>query len=161
MAAEFREAPDVEAVAQRLIAAHHPHLAKAHIGYLLRSGGWLAKGREVWGQAHKVSGKEAFLTGLDFVIVINAGVWAALNDPQRAALVDHELAHCRGGEIVRGKRQWYLCGHDVEDFADIIRRHGLWRPDLAKFHVAVEEHEQLSLLAEELSAKLRPTGTEG
>ena len=131
---KFKIAPEVAQIAQELIIKYHQHLRGANIRYLFRYGPWSNKKRETQGQAVKVSGVNHFLTGLDFIILINADVWEQLNEKEKVALVDHELEHC-----CKEDDKFYLQGHDVEDFIRVIRRHGFWSPNLkAVKHEAVQ-----------------------
>lgn len=124
---KFEPAPEVESIARDLIYKYHSRLVNAKIKYVFRHGSWTSKKRETLGQAIKVSGVNQFLTGLDFIIMINAEVWCMLNDKEKIALVDHELEHCCEEE---GK--YFVQGHDVEDFIAVIKRNGFWTPDLRK-----------------------------
>lgn len=140
--AEYFDAPEVEEVAQELIEQYHQHLKGARIKYLLRTGDWSSQKRETWGQAKRVTGEQAFLTNLDFIITIHHDVWEQLDEAGRKALLDHELCHCRLAEGT-----WYILGHDLEEFVAIVERHGLWRPQLEEFHEAVAgSQQQLPLL---------------
>jgi len=149
-------------VARRLIAKHHSHLVEAKIKYLFRTGSWSTQKRETWGKAQRISGQQAFLTGLDFVITVHMDVWEQLDEKERIALVDHELAHCcKGEDDPEGNPTWYIQGHDVEEFISVIRRHGLWRPSLKKIDKAVQEHKQLTLGFGDGFNDYQPTGTGG
>lgn len=57
-----------------------------------------------------------------FLICIAADTWPGLTAAQRTAVVDHELCHC----VVDSDGPTTI-GHDYEEFAAIIERHGLWR----------------------------------
>ncbi len=111
--------------------------------YLFRSKHTERNGRVKLASVRKVGGLAAYLafrTELEgisgdrppapvadtfFLMEIAWDTWQALSGPQRIALVDHELTHIgQDGEIV---------GHDVEEFAEIIGRHGAWKPDLTAF----------------------------
>lgn len=140
-------------MATELINDHHSHLAEAKIGYFFRSGTWTSNKREVWGKAQTVTGLMKHVTGLDFIITINQDIWVCLNDAQQRALVDHELQHCCKDEDKNGYPVWYTQGHDFEDFAAIIRRHGLWTEGLASITKAEKAHRQMTI------TELRPTGT--
>ena len=68
-----------------------------------------------------------------------------VSDLQRDALLDHELCHAEvkldrvTGEPLedeRGRICWRLRGHDVEEFAAIISRRGIWKRDLEHFFAA-------------------------
>lgn len=124
---KFEPAPEVEQIARQLIAQYHNHLVNANIRYLFRRGPWTSKKRETLGQATKVSGVNQFLTGLDFVIMINIEVWSQLDQKEKVALVDHELEHC-----CEEDDKYFIQGHDVEDFLAVIRRNGFWTPDLRR-----------------------------
>lgn len=124
---KFEPAPEVERIAGELINKYHNHLINAKIKYLFRHGPWTSKKRETLGKAVKVSGVNQFLTGLDFIIMINAEVWAQLGYKEKVALVDHELEHC-----CEEDDKYFVQGHDVEDFLAVIKRNGFWTPDLKK-----------------------------
>lgn len=124
---KFEPAPEVEQIARQLIAQYHNHLINAKIKYLFRYGPWTSKKRETLGKAVKVSGVNQFLTGLDFIIMINAEVWGQLEYKEKVALVDHELEHC-----CEEDDKYFVQGHDVEDFLAVIKRNGFWTPDLKK-----------------------------
>lgn len=142
--ATFREAPEVQRVAERLIPERHPHLENARIGYLFREGPWRSKGKAVLARALKVSDREAFFTGLHFVLLVNALLWVQLEPYQQEALVDHELSH-----MWRDEGNWAIRGHDVEEFTGVIQRHGLWSKDVAELVGAAQEYQQVRLFEEE------------
>lgn len=168
MTVTYSYAPDVEAIAVRLIVQHHTHLidnGHVRIEYLFRSEAQETNGRTVWGKARKVSSINAFLALPKdeacediaeapeiepfFVIEIAADVWGTITAKQRVALVDHELSHCRikhnnqDGNVVL-----FVAPHDVEEFQGVIRRHGLYKSDVEHFaKIAADAlHEQMSLL---------------
>lgn len=124
---KFEPAPEVERIAWNLIKKYHNHLINANIRYLFRRGPWTSKKRETLGQATKVSGVDQFLTGLDFIIMINVAVWNQLDQKEKIALVDHELEHC-----CEEDDKYFIQGHDVEDFLAVIKRNGFWSPDLKR-----------------------------
>lgn len=149
----FKRAPEVEEIAIGLINQFHPHLKDAtdKLDFYYRYGG----GVDWAGKCKKCTSFERHLTGKMFFIFINDEVWANMNCTQREALVDHELCH-----IIRKKvevidhetRQivlkwankedpdnWSIREHDVEEFSDVIYRHGLWETGIEKFAVAVRK----------------------
>lgn len=117
------------AIAGVVIEPLHPQLALAKIGYLFREK-MERRGQVRLGTAAKASSKVLFLTGLDFLIEFNWQAWRELTPKQRIALVDHELCHCER-DIEKGV--YTLRHHDVEEFSEIVRRWGLWTPDLCGF----------------------------
>jgi hypothetical protein len=137
----YSPAPEVERIAKKLIAKYHRHLNGEEIRYVFRDEHANSKGKVVAGKARLIGGFTAWLASSEpmtemqeadkfFVIEIAADVWNALGDDQRTALVDHELCHC---VIDVEKSQLGLIGHDVEEFADVLARHGLWRPEIEAF----------------------------
>lgn len=132
----FWRADDVAEIAESLISDYHPHVLEHTVLYIFRSKAAQNKGKEVWGKARKVTGLNAYLamrSSVDplepmsptfFVIEIAHDVWNTLRAPERIALVDHELKHI-GPDGMRP--------HDVEEFTDIVARHGHWKRDLKEF----------------------------
>jgi len=73
-----------------------------------------------------------------FVIEIALDIWGedidgerfGLTDAQRVALVDHELCHC---QVDEEEFTPWVRPHSIEEFTEIVDRHGLWEPDLERF----------------------------
>lgn len=132
----FLSAPQPESIMKVLIPVLHQHLdvpRKASIVCLFREE-MERRGRVRLGVAGKASSKITYLTGHDFTLEFNWTYWTKLSPPQRIALVDHELSHCG----VNDKGNWMVVPHDVEEFATIVRRWGLWTPDLVEFNGAIK-----------------------
>jgi hypothetical protein len=142
---QYAHAPEVRAIAERLIELHHPHLAGVRIEYV-----WVDKPPVVGGQRkaavmRKVSGLNAFLATRDFegapppffVMEVCAPVWRAKSAAWRVALVDHELKH--GG---RRAETIFVVPHDVEEFDDVAERHGRWNEGLESFAEALGRGEE-------------------
>ncbi len=159
MATEYRLAPEVAKIADNLIKDHHRHLVDngyVRIEYVFRGECATSMGRDIWGKARKVTGLNAFIareeTGeMDlaepepfFVIEIAWDIWTTLTGRQKVALVDHELSHCQMAENKDGDMVPALTGHDLEEFTEIVRRHGLWNKGTE--HFAKVAADQLSLL---------------
>lgn len=157
MGTTFWEAPEVERVAIELMPEYHDHLVEAKIAYLFRSGTWTSKGQAVGGKAYKASERDRVLHGCDLLVVINSEVWNALDPDRRRALVDHELSHFLRDEDEQGNPIWQVVGHDVEDFAAVIKRHGLWNEGLELMDRAVEAYKQRSLFDREDAHNYQPS----
>lgn len=152
----FDPAPEVEAIANDLIPKYHQHLENfsVQLRYVFVSKAPKFKGREVWGTCRKVSGLYAHIATENpdnepfFVITISRDVWDLLPQPKKVALVDHELCHA-WAEVKQAKDEaeadvdaeieqdnpvkLSVKPHDLEEFACIVRRHGLWREDIEEF----------------------------
>jgi len=141
----YMDAPEVKQIADELIPKYHSHLIDmdVRIDYVFCSKTPKRNGKEVWGTCRKVTNLNAHLAGQEspfFVITISEPVWGVLPPDKRKALVDHELCHAESqynqkedddGEDDVIKLS--IRPHDVEEFACIIRRHGLWRDDVKDF----------------------------
>ncbi len=90
------------------------------------------------------------------------------------ALVDHELCHIQRnvgmvitdpntGRILKKEwadkddpDSWHIREHDVEEFSDIIHRHGLWEHGIEKFAEAVRNADyQMSIYDAEQESEMR------
>lgn len=158
--ATYWQAPEVKDIADDLIGTvdDHSGLKDVRIDYVFRDRAVRSQGRVTFGKARKVGGLNAYLAqssagivdveanGPFFVVEIAHDVWQHLDDGQRRALVDHELMHF----VVDTDGALSLRGHDLEEFAAIVERHGLWASDVARFGSAVAE--QLALAVEEVTS---------
>jgi len=139
-------------MAQEIIDKYHEPLRDALIGFLFRSEPGMSNGRTVMGMAKKVSEANKILLELDFIIWLSRPDWQGFEPSQRRALLDHELCHC-AGDIYDG---WKIRGHDVEEFAQIIERHGLWLYDLQRAALAIQPHlPSLDKLTRKIGGSLR------
>lgn len=148
---DYRPAPAVARIAEELIPKDHPELEGVRIEYVFRDPPATSKGKQVWGQAKKVTGLSAYLAAPEesdqrhaedlFVIEIAETVWAMLEPAQRIALVDHELSHCTID--VDDENETFTLktvAHDFEEFRGVIERHGLWDGSLQSFAEAARPH---------------------
>jgi len=140
----FEDAPQPEAIGRVLIDELHDHLKTAHIAYVFKKD-MKAKGRTKLGTAKRAGGELHWFTDHDFVISLNWTTWRLLEPLQRIALMDHELCHCVQDEEGMA---WGMQDHDVKEFGVIVRRYGLWTPDLTRFAKDVEKAAQLGLFDE-------------
>lgn len=134
--------PEAERIAQRIIDEWHPHLRGVPIAYITKTAG--SDGAESvktakaprggkalkLGSAASVSEKYQLIASEDyeFIIELNGQYWDRLELAQQEALIDHQLCHCRKDED-----GFYTADHDLEEFRQIVRRHGFWKPDIQAF----------------------------
>ena len=165
----YAPAPEVTAIAAGLIETieRHHNLGLVRVDYVFVDTAPVSKGKVVLGRARKLGGLPAFLTGSShprfegerfrepdpfFVVEISHDYWISeLNDAQKRALVDHELCHCRVevDALTRDIKSLGIVGHDVEEFACVVERHGLWDVGLTTLGQVMSE--QLTLAIEHIT----------
>lgn len=129
---------DVVELCQELVRLHHPDLLECSIGLIFRSEAPRSGNKQTWGAARKVSAQEYHFTKTDFVIWLAHDVWyGVLTETQQRALLDHELCHC---EFNVDSRTAKTRGHDLEEFACIVERYGIWRQDIEPMAQAIQAH---------------------
>lgn len=159
--------PDVESkpwnMLAEMVAANHPHLTNAKITLVWRRSLKRDKdGLLVLGKCKKASDldKETVLARsgkeCDFVIILNEEAWHDLSDEQREALIDHELCHAQvardkdgiAKKDERGRTVYRSRKHDIEEFREIVERHGLYKKDLEEFVKAARKKRETPLFDE-------------
>ena len=131
------QAPEIYRLLEELVRKYHASdLAEAKIGIMLVYGVKPDADEKVWwGKARLVSERDREYHDHDFIVDLNFDVWRALEPAQQRALLDHELMHCgRRENDQTGESTFYLRKHDLEEFHDIVQRHGVkWRPAAEEF----------------------------
>ena len=96
------------------------------------------------------------LSEVDWVIAVNREAFGMFTPAQRRALLDHELCHAaiatskKSGEPridALGRPVFRVRKHDVEEFAEVAKRHGLWKSGLEAFWRAAVESAKVPLFA--------------
>jgi len=146
---------DVIAVAEAIRKDYHRDLADATILYIFTPKLAGRHGSVALGKAKRCSPVDRLLMQADYIICLNKDAWGKLTEIQQRALLDHELCHCTCS--LDGDK-WVKRPHDVEEFAEVIERHGLWKPDIERFAQAVVQTE---LFADRLPAREGRRGTQG
>jgi len=123
----FKADESVLELVKEIVAENHQRLDGANIAVIMRERAQNKGGKVVFADASLVSEKLKPLLAekVQFVLTIADNEWPELTKAQRRALIDHELCHCTFND--QGKPK--LRPHDMECFAEVIERHGLWRPD--------------------------------
>lgn len=109
-------------------------------------------GHLVLGKCMKASDLQRELVDYDFVILLNSEVWndEGFTIEKKRALIDHELCHAAPAVDKeteeqkvdeRGRRVWRLRKHDIEEFREIVERHGCYKSDLEAFAEALIEKQ--------------------
>lgn len=96
----------------------------------------------VLGKASKIPERWCNISNLteDFLIEIASVPWKEMSKDERIALLDHELCHCTVETHPKtGKVKLSMQPHDLEEFLEIYRRHGEWRPALQSIATMVRK----------------------
>lgn len=134
--------------AHGLFNIDHAHLINGFIGYLWTAAENKRRGRRVVGEAETPNfrvgawqkGRQLFQIRNwfgdvpDFIVTLDANYWLEISDVERLAIVEHELYHC--GQALdefgfprfskeTGNPIFALRGHDIEEFAGVVRRYGI------------------------------------
>lgn len=114
------------------------------------------------GQCLKNSGVHRELANYDFIILLNKTAWDAFAMEQKLALLDHELCHImpsedKNGDQVRddlGRKLFRMRRHDIEEFQEVVKRHGMYKKDLERFAEIVAKKQAQPLFATEPRARV-------
>jgi hypothetical protein len=124
----------------------HPALAPARIALAWRLRTKADKDNLLTlGKCVKVSDLQKEFAYWDFLLVLNQEFFLQFDEKQRLALIDHELCHARPllddkglqSKDERGRLLWRLRKHDLEEFREVIDRHGCYKDDLELFARAI------------------------
>lgn len=99
------------------------------------------------GKMKKATDLDRELANFDGVILLSRWFWYLdeVTDKDRIALLDHECRHLRlklddNGLPVQDERDhlvYRIAKHDIEEFTEIVQRHGIWKSNLEAFAAAL------------------------
>lgn len=135
--------PSLEPIGQKIIDEYRPDLKILKIKYLFRDKAPVSENHVTAGMCYRVDDRNRTLHGYDIIIELARDVWDEANDDFRRALVDHELGHIgiridddSGSPAIddaTGRVKVYLRKHDIEEFEDVLERHGAYHKGLRSF----------------------------
>lgn len=140
---------------QRLVDTHHEDVSHANVRIALAwAKSWKpdVDGRLTLGKCKKASDLDRELAAFDYVILINRDWWLhpRTTEAQREALLDHECCHMaitvdkETGEPLyddRGRNVFRIRKHTIEEFTEVVDRHGIYKRDVEAFASAVVRAE--------------------
>lgn len=144
---------EAKVIAERLIPAHHDHLAEAKFEYLFTDADVKKRGCRVLGKVRTTNDLLKYFSEADFIMIFPSVAWKRLNEKQKPALVDHELCHCAKKEQ-KGEIIYFTRGHSIEEFSAVVDRHGLWIEAVQRFAVTIQHQLELGIGGEK-AGKLR------
>lgn len=136
--------PDIYQLMDKIRKRYHHHIRKAKIGLAWKKSIKPDRdGHILLGKCRKASDLQREVSDYDFIILLNKEVWEneKFGYKRQKALLDHELCHAaqaydKHGKRIknnRGKYVFRVRKHDVEEFSEIVDRHGIWKHDLQVF----------------------------
>jgi hypothetical protein len=135
----------------KLIAEHHDHLKKARICLAWHTAGWNpdADGHMTLAKTKKATDLDRLLHDYDFVIMLSKPVWDHVTflPDHELAILDHALCHAavvyddsgRPRTDENGRTVYRTRKHDIEEFHEIVARHGIYRKAVDEFIKAALE----------------------
>jgi hypothetical protein len=144
---DTKEGAEIHDLVAATIKKYKKDLADAHVGAAWMIGRKPDRdGRIVLGRMKKTTELERQLHGLDAIVILNQAYWRTFNKAQRSALVHHELCHLApsmGADGIEqaidghGALRWRIVKHDLEEFREVVERHGCYLADIAAFGRAI------------------------
>lgn len=145
----YEGSKELEDLANGIIMLHQRHLLGVQVSYMFRPLAAISNGKVIAGMCIRVDDRNWSIHKNDFLIEIAKDVWeAAPTDEFRLALMDHELSHAgvRRDEDdqfikdpISGRIRTYIRRHDIEEFEEVLERHGAYHKDLRSFLEAFEK----------------------
>lgn len=139
----------LEKLANDIIDKHRPELKMLKISYMFRDKAPLSNGIVTAGMCYRQDDKQRTLHGYDFIIEIGRDLWDEATDDFKRALMDHELGHVgirwqapndpEMTEDVPPRIKTYCKRHEIEEFSDVLKRHGTYHESLRNFLAAYAE----------------------
>lgn len=122
---DYEIASDLETLAIEVIE-EHTELSiitdnDVKIAFVRSSQRKKGKNKIVFADTRKVADVYSAFIPYDFIITFYAPNVEMLDEEQKRILMWHELKHCG----VDGKGNTYVIPHDIEDFKEIIEKHGM------------------------------------
>lgn len=141
----------LESLANTIIKVHRAKLEHLKICYIFRDEAPISGDKVIAGRCIRVDDRNWTVHKFDFIIEIAKDVWEQATDDFKRALMDHELGHiameltAEGGPV-RDERNGRLktrCKmHDIEEFEEVLERHGAYHKKLREFLDAFARHKK-------------------
>ena len=159
--------PEPYKILREVRAMHHGDTTQARVALAWRLRDKPDKdGHIVLGKCVKCSDLSREFADWDFIIVLNETVWNDIefDKKKKIALVDHEMMHIapdydeETGEHKQDERGRFLFRvrkHSIEEFTEIVGRHGCYKSDLEQFARTLLRNREPSLFPPEQVAKTK------
>lgn len=120
---EFEVSSDLRELAETIMSEQNMDVNPAKVEYLLV---YPNISKIVAGRCIKASRELRFFSGNDYIIEMSGELWDILDDSVKYVLMQHELMHVLPVMNDKtGEWKFELRKHDIEDFSNIIKKHGV------------------------------------
>ena len=143
--------PELDQLAQRIIQTDRKGLKVLRIAYMFRPEAPCSDGKVTAGMCVRLDDRNYTLHQYDFVIEIANDIWIEATTQFKHALMDHELGHIgvrmdEDGQPAMdeksGRIKTFSRKHDVEEFEDVLTRHGDYHSGLRSFLKAFADRKE-------------------
>jgi len=120
---EFEISDELKKFAEKVIKDESMEIHPAEVEYLLV---YPNISKTVAGRCIRAGNELKFFSGKDYLLEISGELWDVLDDSVKHVLLQHELMHIM--PVMNDKTgdwKFELRQHDVEDFSNIIKKHGV------------------------------------
>lgn len=147
----YKRDKELKNLGDKIIEDCRPNLKMLEIAYLFRAEAPISDNKVTAGMCVRVDDRNRTIHGVDFVIEISQDVWLEANDQFKLALMDHELGHVGIRMDADGQPEMdektmriktYIKKHDIEEFEDVLERHGDYHKELRSFLEAFARHKK-------------------
>ena len=148
---QYTAAPAVGTMIRTIVEASHPRLAGLRVDAMFSDPPPTSRGKKLAGKVQVVSGLAALYAGPRmavgeyyspapfFLLTLHHPRWNGNPEKWRAALIDHLLTCCEAEEDENGVAKLSLRHYDVQEFREVVERHGLWHEGLETFVTKAHE----------------------
>lgn len=134
--AEYWKAPKEDRLRlKKVLKKYHPDKVDIPMSLLKTDKAWYVA------QIRKVSPVYGVFLNSVYLIIINDSCWDLLSKKQKKAVLDHEVCHITVDMTDKGIK-YGLRRHTIEEFIEVVERHGAYLTDIHKLIVANKKHKE-------------------
>lgn len=156
----YNESAELRRLGLAIIEERYPHLSPVRIAWMFRDEAEYKRGKIEPGHTYRESNRQWAVHAFDFTIVIARDIWEKATPDFRYALLDHQIAFigldrkpdpeaAEGEERLipetdpaSGRLATFVRRPDVQEFEEVMVRHGAYYAELRSFLAAFAERRQ-------------------
>jgi len=136
---EYCEDLDLQRLAEKVIKKENIDIADARIRYLFVSPNI---GKTTAARVIRTGAETKLFSECDYLLEVSRDIWNSINDDIKEILIFHELLHIYPMER-KGEMSYQVCDHDVQDFAKIIKKHGVdWLTTIKETYNSINDSDK-------------------